>query len=1020
MVLTDADFGRGYLTEGWARRFLLEVFRTYSVLFVGYSHNDVVMNYLARALPADGVAGRYALTEEEEVGDSNWKLLGITPIPFCKGKGAGPFQELYEGVRYLAERVTRGALDWQSKLAEIGNRVPPADDETAGEIEQALRDTTRFLLNVARRPEWPGWLHARGRLDTMFGSAPLNDRDRLLAWWLADHYAIEYADEVIGLVVAHNMQLNPALWWAIGCRVGRDTKKQLRDSTLFRWVTILLASTPTHADLDVLEWLAASCVKHGNIQLTLEVFLFMGNHELDIKPDSGWPSGEDEPQASRFEVRTPLRTNRYTLNEVWEKHLKPNLAAIAQPLLSGIVRRLENIHHALLAWDRADHDWDEPTRARSAIEPHRQDQNPEPIDVLIDAGRDALEWLALHQPTLLDAWMEQLVVSDAPLLRRLAIHALTVHAGKTADDRMNWLLSRVGLHALAEHHEVHRVAALAYSAASGVVRQAVIDAVLRHQLPDAEDWTAAERTARARFNWLYWLHQSDPTCDLVNAALDPIKAAYPDWKAQDYPDLTHWTRFGWVGPRSPWTVKQLVSKAPAAQIDDLLSFKGNRFDGPDRDGLCSAIQEACTQEPAWAFHLDEALSARALWDSDLWAAILRGSRDADLTLDGWKLSLTRAARLELQASHPREVADLLHGLVRDGGKPFALDLLGQANTIAFSLWQSLSRANEEGHVDDWLSRAINRPAGVVVQFWLNGLSLWLRDRPADEQALPSNYREWFTAVVQDETLVGGLGRSLLASQVAFLFSLDEAWTREHIIPLFSSPDTNKFAQAWNGFLVWGRLNPWLVESLQPGFHLALRRLDAQAPDRRRRFIEFFTALIVFHVNDPTPDLLPALFKNGSLEDRITFASQLGGFLRPMAENTRRDLWARWLYRYWKNRLQSVPLPLEGAEVRKMLEWLPHLGDQFPQGVSLAVSASPVQIAHTQLMHQMRKSDLVTRFPADTAQLLIYLCDCLPGYHAEDIGMVARRLPQLNPDLSRRLDEAMARAGVDLRPHAVGN
>ena len=50
LVLTDADFGRAYLTQGWARRFLVEVFRQYTVRSVGYSHNEVVMNYLARAL----------------------------------------------------------------------------------------------------------------------------------------------------------------------------------------------------------------------------------------------------------------------------------------------------------------------------------------------------------------------------------------------------------------------------------------------------------------------------------------------------------------------------------------------------------------------------------------------------------------------------------------------------------------------------------------------------------------------------------------------------------------------------------------------------------------------------------------------------------------------------------------------------------------------------------------------------------------------------------------------------------
>ena len=64
MVLTDADFGRAYLTEGWARRFLVELFRSFTVMFVGYSHNDTVMKYLARALPARESKPRFALTDK--------------------------------------------------------------------------------------------------------------------------------------------------------------------------------------------------------------------------------------------------------------------------------------------------------------------------------------------------------------------------------------------------------------------------------------------------------------------------------------------------------------------------------------------------------------------------------------------------------------------------------------------------------------------------------------------------------------------------------------------------------------------------------------------------------------------------------------------------------------------------------------------------------------------------------------------------------------------------------------------
>jgi hypothetical protein len=969
------------------------------------------MNYLARALPVDGDKGRYVLTDE----DGSWNLLGIKPIRFSRNVGENAFQELYDGVRSLSERVTRGVLDWKSKLAEIANRVPPADEEAIGEVEQALRDvhTTRFLIDEVRLPEWPKWLDARKHLDALFDNAPLNERDKLLSQWLAKHYAIDHANEVIEIIAAHNMRLNPEMWWSIGGELGLDNEKTLDDSTLSRWVPILLSSAPSHADPHVLTWLAERCAKQNNVKMTLEVFLYMGGHRLMVKPGFNWTGDEIESEAARLEIQTPLRGEHYELNEVWEKQLKPNLAAISQPLLSGIVRQLEGIHHTLHAWGVAGDGWDRLSWSRSAIEPHEQDSYPEALDVLIDAGRDTLEWLALNQPALFGAWLEQLVVSDIPLFRRLAIHALTVLPGKSADDRLSWLMIHVGLHGLSEHHEVYRAVAQAYPTASSVVKQALIDAVLNHQLPDAENWTAAERTARAYFEWLDWLNQADPACGLVQAALAPIKSAYPNWVPNEHPDMTHWVGGGWVGSRSPWTVEQLLAKPPSEQFEELLNFQGDWFRGPDRSGLLSTIQEACKQCPQWAFDLDEAISSRSLWQSDLWAPMLRGLRNAELSLDDWKKALNRIARHELQVKYAYEIADFLYALVRDGGKPFALKLLDQANIIAFDLWQSLPCEDEEGVINDWLSRAINRTAGVLVEFWINGLSLVLHGKSGEERVLPDNYLEWFTTVAHEETIAGGLGRSVLASQVAFLFGLNENWTREHIIILFTSTDAQKFSQAWDGFLVWGRFNTSLVEALRPAFLAALPRLSADLADRRRRFIEFFTMMAVSYVEDPTHELLPALFNNNLIEDRINFASQIGLFLRQIDEPVRQNLWERWLHRYWQNRLNSVPLPLDESESRQMLEWLPHLGEQYPHGVALAVRASITKIEHTNLTYQMQKSDLVTRFPVETAELLIYLCPRMPGYHGRYISIIAKRLPALDSELQRRLSEAMARAGFDL-------
>jgi hypothetical protein len=1010
LVLTDADFGRAYLTEGWARRFLVDVFHRYTVLFVGYSHNDVVMNYLARALPADSVAGRFALTDE----DGSWDLLGIKPIRFAKGTGADLFKELYDGVQRLAERTTRGALDWQSRLAEMGGRAPPIDEEAISEVEQALREvhTTRFLLNVARDPDWLRWLNVRKHLEALFDTTELDEREMLLAGWLAQHFAIEYPNEVFEIVAAHGLRMNPALWWSISRELGVMKEKPLEESALKRWTTILLASAPARADHHVLMWLAERCAGQRCFELTLKMFMAMSEYWLSVKPAFAWSDDGGDERRHRLDASYLLRADHWSLNEIWTKHLKPHYARLAQPLLSGITWRLDEMHGDLAAWDKASREWDPVSYGRSAIELHEQDRYPEAIDVLIDAARDALEWLAASSPALLGAWIEKLATSDAPLLRRLAIHAITIHPEHSAEQRLQWLLSRIGLHGLSEHHEVHRAVALSYAAAADPARKAVVDAVLAHARPATDDSSAESRTARSHFDWLSWLLRAKPDCTLAVAALAPIKVQYPEWRPSDHPDLTHWTGSAdWVGSESPWSVEQLLAQEPPGQLDNLLNFKGNRFDGPSRDGLLANVREACKQKASWAFALAQALAESALWPSDLWPALIQGLQASDLTTDGWHELLTLASNPALQLTHAYDIANLLYALVKDGGNPFALGLLDQANTVSLPAWQALEENAEDEDIDDWLSRAINRPAGVIVEFWVNGLSLLLRDKTGAERVMPENYRNWFTLVMQDVTSKGGMGRSVLASQTAFLFGLDEEWSRRNVIPLFSDPDRRRFAQAWDGFLVWGRLYPALVDALLPAFIAAMPRLASDVNDRRRRFIEFYTALAAFHVSDPTQHLLPALFQHGSLADRKAFASHLGYFLRQMQQPAIQQLWDGWLNRYWRDRLQGVLAALHETEVEAMLKWLPHLGNAFPDAVALVARFPPIRIDHGSVLFELRDSELVTRFPAETAELLIYLSNCTIGYHATDLSTIDARLPPIPAELRRRLDEAFARAGV---------
>ena len=89
LVITSGDFGLAYLTERWAARFVSELFRNYTVCFVGYSINDPVLRYMMDALAADRMLGEhmpeaYAFADcepgQEDVKTIEWKAKGVTPI----------------------------------------------------------------------------------------------------------------------------------------------------------------------------------------------------------------------------------------------------------------------------------------------------------------------------------------------------------------------------------------------------------------------------------------------------------------------------------------------------------------------------------------------------------------------------------------------------------------------------------------------------------------------------------------------------------------------------------------------------------------------------------------------------------------------------------------------------------------------------------------------------------------------------------------------------------------------------
>ncbi len=1004
MIITDADFGRAYLTKGWARRFLVDLFSSFTVLFVGYSHDDTIMNYLARALPVGEADQRFVLIGETDKDADRWRLLGIEPINYLQPNGHD-YRALYKGVRRMAEHVRRNVLDWQREITEIAEKSPPLDEEKVALIEDALEDVTkaRFFTKTASASKWIDWLDERGILNALFVDGTLSDRDQILSWWLAKNFACDQADKLFLLIGKYNMRLNPHFWndlvWTIV-----EEKSSLDKGISSRWISLLLetAPMPESTDDDLLYQIGKFCIKHGMLDSLLQIFDTLAGSRLLIEEGVKWPDEEDDNEMPPVDVKLPLIGEDYQLVELWADGLKQKLSQVSELLLERVVKRLQERYLTLYAWQEADREWESESYSRSAIEPHEQNDYLYPVDVLIDVARDCLEWLVSNQVETAMWWCDRLVSSDAPLLRRLAVHGVSNLESMTADDKIDWLLTHIDLHDICAHHEIFQAVGKVYSNASLQYRESLIKAVWDYRWRNDEDpQQEREVTAYQHFTWFDWLHKSDPCCSLAKQALDRVSAEYPQFRPSEHPDLPSASRP--VRYKSPWTVKDLLAKPAADWLDDLLSFQGRRWGDSehrellDRRELLVNVLEAVKQNFDWGLDLADALARAGEWDSDLWPVLIQSWSKIELDEDKHCKVFHWLGKTELYPEHSRIIAHSLYALLKGGSTTCALNLLSQANKIAGALWYYLDRTEPiEEAKGGGLHLTINHPAGILAKFWLSGFSLWRKHQDPTPATLNNEYRRILSDIVQNQKLPGKLGRKILAGYFAFLLSVDEAWTRENLLPLFDLANDN-FQAVWDGFLTWERLNPTVAEVMADYFPKAIERIDSDLSHQRRRFIEFYTDMLVHFVEeDPFDKWIPALFQSGNQEAGQEFALNMNGHLLNMDEAAQQELWQRWLKQYWEHRLQGVPAVLEPGEIKNMLNWLPHLTAVFPEAVDLAVQMQipqDISLQNWGMIHKINQSDLWQHYPEEVAKLLIYLFECNLRY--DKLKELINKLLQLN-------------------------
>lgn len=155
-VLSSADFGRAYLSEGWATNFVRSLLTRYTVVLVGYQAEDPPIKYLLQGLNHDGRFDRsrlYAFDRglPEEI-EAKWRDRGVTAIAYAD------HADLWKTMESWADR-TDDPRQWRSSVITSSRGDPKAmSAHERGQVAHVLQTAQGAklfsLADPTPNPEW--------------------------------------------------------------------------------------------------------------------------------------------------------------------------------------------------------------------------------------------------------------------------------------------------------------------------------------------------------------------------------------------------------------------------------------------------------------------------------------------------------------------------------------------------------------------------------------------------------------------------------------------------------------------------------------------------------------------------------------------------------------------------------------------------------------------------------------------------------------------------------------------------
>ena len=951
LIVTDTDFGRAYLSEGWASDFVRALYSSdYTILFIGYSHSDPMLKYLARGLRIRK-NNKFSFVSGKEIRkgkDAFWSSLGVGVIPFpmSNKKNKGLFFRLEEAVSELARQFSMGFLDHTYRIQSIARAKPPIRNEETDYIHYILKrvDLAKQFCSEALSYDWLEWASINGILDSLFSPnlTELTEIEKVLSDWLAEIASQDTSLKTIKLIASQRKDIHPeVVYYLVRALVYKEMPRNAKnDCILSEWLTLILDKSrsitiyPLEWIIDILEKKFSALNRSLVLTVTDFLFRFVDNRQSSVFEDL------------LFHNVKPL-ANEITIKEFWQRILKPKLSELSGDLLELLTYKFVSIFNKLKATGSVDENWDHFSVMRSSIE-KQESAREESIDLLIDILREAIDFQIMNSdPDRLlhyNNWKH----SKMSLLERLFLYCVKKDDYYSNDEKVNAILQSDWLFKSSLEVEVQAILTESSKLSQNTVLS--LEECLAYKEKEIRALNDGEKK-RAFYHELYnrllWTKESENSTDYVNNTVTRIEEQYGFKPSTEV--LKPGVRSYPVTFVSPKSVDEL-RRMPFPELIELMS----RFAAPvhkqeeDRVleysnyAILNQVTEIVSTDWKYAESLLEYLNQSEL-NKSLWHALSYGLTKAKKESVHWDSVIEQLSSTRHKDEIIAEIAMILESFPRED-LTISSSLLQKGMELAIYCFERL-RNNEksvfltEEKKPEWLMRAINQPSGRLVIFMIIVLYNAV-NRNDNDKELRLKIIEFLERILSGKTFSDGIGRIIIASQLHVLYYIDQDWCKSKVVTSFDWKKPKRAVQAWCGFLGWSNYNIPLLKAIQKYIKQTIEKIDLINERYTPRFYSLLSDVLFFLLDGEDRDrFLRFIVATGNQMLLEGLHKSIKARMKDLEEEKAQDAWKNWIEEYISDRANGkYAKNFSFEEARITIDMLSEHEGLFREGAGLLAEA----------------------------------------------------------------------------------